>query len=260
MPSSSRTRTDYRPTPSHSGSGGSQRYAYPAPTEEFERTPSALGAVGKAMTTAWSDAPAGWPGWPGRLGRRRSHVDQRPRGGEDYMGELEDQQQPQRTRRRRKAASGYDDVIAETSGAAAPNPEPEELSDGIDSDSTPANRDGVALLVLALAIVLAGSTWFRLAGVGEFIETCVRMLIGVGAFVLPMVLVAVSIMLMLGRSPRPGHTGTAAAGVGLITWGLLAVVHIVAAARETGGRRSAGGALGAYLGDPLAAGSPLGWQ
>lgn len=256
MPSSSRTRTDYRPTPSHSGSGGSQRYAYPAPTEEFERTPSALGAVGKAMTTAWSDTARGVAGLARKIGKKKDHVDQRPRGGEDYMGELEDQQQPQRTRRRRKAASGYDDVIAETSGAAAPNPEPEELSDGIDSDSTPANRDGVALLVLALAIVLAGSTWFRLAGpVGEFIETCVRMLIGVGAFVLPMVLVAVSIMLMLGRSPRPGHTGTAAAGVGLITWGLLAVVHIVAAGpKDWAGRRSAGGALGAYLGDPLAAG------
>src|SRR5699024_2246459 len=65
------------------------------------------------------------------------------------------------------------------------------------------NRAGAALLVLALAIVLAGSTWFRLAGpVGEFIEATFRTIIGVGAFVLPIVLGIVAVMMMLGTAPR----------------------------------------------------------
>ncbi|WP_298087965.1 DNA translocase FtsK [uncultured Corynebacterium sp.] len=118
------------------------------------------------------------------------------------------------------------------------------------------NRDGAALLVLALAIVLAGSTWFRLAGpVGEFIEATFRTIIGVGAFVLPIVLGIVAVMMMLGTAPRRERLPATALGASLVAGGMLAIIHIGSGQpADWAGRRAAGGALGGYIGTPLAVG------
>ncbi len=160
-----------------------------------------------------------------------------------------------RPRRRRKAASGYDDVMAApSSGALAADQEAPR--DGEPEEGIHANKDGAALLVLALAIVLAGSTWFHLAGpVGDVVETGVRMFIGVGAFVLPVVLGIVSIMMMLGKAPHSDRLPAVATGTSLIGCGLLSIVHISAGRpSDWAGRRAAGGAIGGYIGSPLAAG------
>lgn len=252
MPATSRTKTDHRRSASrHTSDAAFSRYPQPAPTEEFERTPSAFSAVGRGLASAWSETARGVAGLARSVGSRKK------------SSEVEENMSPRsesadnsgtKKRRRRSAASGYDDVMPEQASSYETDmeiAEGSELEEGIH-----ANKDGAALLVLALAIVLAGSTWFHLAGpVGDFIETGVRMLIGVGAFVLPVLLGFVAVMMMLGQSPHWNRVPAVATGSALIGGGLLAIVHISAGRpADWAGRRAAGGAIGGYIGSPLAIG------
>lgn len=238
--------------------------------DDFERTPSAFRAVGAALKGSWSQTARGVASatrFIGGLGRGRKRS---PELEEESMGnrlstrrnqaeELDSQDgAPGRSRRkRRSAATGYDDVdthnTAKNSYVAdkgdqfdEPEPEPKE----------PGSQDGLALLILALAIVLAGSTWFHLAGpVGDFVELTVRTFVGVGVYVIPIMLGALAVMMMLGTTPRSERLPAVALGLTIISFGMLAIVHI-AAGGPTGwdGRRAAGGAIGGYVGAPLAAG------
>ncbi len=129
------------------------------------------------------------------------------------------------------------------------------------SESAPDNRaqrghDGVALVLLALAVVLAGATWFGIAGVvGEAFARLVSSIIGVGVYALPVLLGVIAVGLMLDRMPARSQLSSVALGAVIIVIGMLAVFHIVAGVpADWAGRRQAGGAIGAYAGSPLAAG------
>src|SRR6185312_3985053 len=64
-------------------------------------------------------------------------------------------------------------------------------------------RDGVALVLVALAVVTAAGVWFQAAGpVGHWVNVGVRSAIGNGAIPLPVTLLAAGIVLMRSE-PKP---------------------------------------------------------
>ncbi|MFL0446232.1 DNA translocase FtsK [Corynebacterium xerosis] len=245
---------------------------------DFERTGSAYRAVGEGLSGAWSQTARGVAGLARKLGGRgggrdgrnemEDHVadDAQVKGGRRgkrkngaaSAGNAPDQVAPVDSRdsrpKRRKKADGYDDLeppVQATGQKASATAAERPVEPAIEG-----SRDGAALLVLALSIVLAGATWFSLAGpVGDLIETLFRTLIGVGAFILPVVLGILAVMMMLGTVPRRDRVSSAGLGVALIAGGMLAIVHIGSGRpADWEGRRAAGGAIGGYIGTPLAAG------
>lgn len=252
MSATSRTRIDNR------RADATSRYPVHSATEEFERTPSAVSYVGESVAGAWTKTAHGVAGMARRLkSRKRQNVEENMSRREDDADFLGNAASPRK--KRRKAASGYDDGLLEPQTSepnSAPATESFDSEEGSTGGAERRGRDGLALLILALAIVLAGSTWFHLAGpAGEIVETAVRTLIGIGAFVLPILLGGISVMMMLGATPKPERMASTVTGAVLIVAGLLAIVHI-GSGRPAGweGRRGAGGAIGSYVGSPLAAG------
>ena len=246
--------------------------------DDFERTGSAYRAVGEGLSGAWSQTARGVAGLARKIGGRGgagttmmedhgaddAQVKGKRRGAKAAAGyDAQDQAAPVDSRpKRRKKADGYDDLEPPTS-AARGRSRTRDDRDAIDAaqpaPEDPAiegTRDGAALLVLALAIVLAGATWFSLAGpVGDLVETLFRTLIGVGTYVLPVVLGIVAVLMMLGNVPPRERFSAAGIGAGLIAGGMLAIVHIGSGRpADWEGRRAAGGAIGGYVGTPLAAG------
>ncbi|MGP7961330.1 DNA translocase FtsK 4TM domain-containing protein [Sanguibacter sp. A247] len=125
-------------------------------------------------------------------------------------------------------------------------------------DLDPAHRrDGVALLLLALTIIVAGREWFSLDGfVMEWVHIAVAGLLGVVGVVLPVLLGWLAVRFM--RAPQEGAE-TSRQGIG-ITAILIAVCGVVAIAAGRpvpaggwAGLRDAGGAIGYGVGNSLVA-------
>ena len=113
-------------------------------------------------------------------------------------------------------------------------------------------RDGSALAILALALLIGASVWFGAAGpVGAFIDALIRAIIGSAALVLPIALVALAVILMR----RPPNIDRRARYVGagmLLVLPALGLIHLLAGApTELPGRSRAGGFLGFAIGTPL---------
>lgn len=270
-----------------------RRSAAPAYDDGFQRTGSAVRAVGSGLAGAWGQTARGVAGLTRLVARRGSRFGSGARGigGADtgdygdedfapradetmgYEGQVEgvDMAEGRRGRRRRRPGAirryfGFglkDGGNGRTADPAPVGDEPGTLPDGaagagrpVPGSGTAGDHDGVALLLLAIAFVLAGSTWFSLAGpVGAFIEGLVRTVIGIGAFVLPLVLAGCAVALMIGATPPRDRRGTTALGAGLIVVGLLSIVHIGSGGPgDWAGRREAGGAIGAWIGSPLETG------
>lgn len=280
--SKSRANRDTRTSRARNSSSG-RGYAADLPTTQFERTPSAFSAVGRGLKNAWSQTAHGVAGATRKLGSlgQRNYQDANSYAFEEEkmsrrskkrknqaagIDPIDDASPTGRPRKRRRAATGYDDGLIDGSSSPADADadyaysESGDYSDQFGAGRTPAggasNKDGIALLILATALVLAGSTWFHLAGpVGAAIETTVRMIIGIGAFVLPIILTIIAVLMMLDIKPQPLSTAKTAGGAALIVGGLLAIVHITAGRpTDWASRKSAGGALGGYIGSPFAAG------
>lgn len=268
MPTTSRTRSP-RTRPSSRAPRDAVRRTDSGHGYDFERTGGAYRAVGEGVAGAWSQAARGVAGLARRIGGRGSL-------GEEAMEERERDAvgdggaAPMKRKRRKKAQpTGYDDIGQAANVDSRPKrrkkatgyddltpPDAEAPVDGPESSGPSGSRDGAALLVLALAIVLAGATWFSLAGpVGDAIEIVFRTLVGVGAYVLPIILGIVAVMMMLGTLPPRERSGSAGAGAALIAVGMLAIIHIGSGGpADWAGRREAGGAIGGYVGAPLSAG------
>ena len=123
------------------------------------------------------------------------------------------------------------------------------------ADLTTHRRDGVALVMFAVAIIVAGAVWFSAARpVGEWVEISARTIIGSGALVLPVALAAWGALLMV-REPHPQTHARWLVGVVVITIGVLGVWHIAAGSPSAAGPvQHAGGVLGRVVGGGLAAG------
>jgi S-DNA-T family DNA segregation ATPase FtsK/SpoIIIE len=119
-------------------------------------------------------------------------------------------------------------------------------------------RDGLALALLAVALICAVGTWLGAAGpVGALADDAVRVWFGLLAFVFPVALVGVAIVLMRSN-PDPEHRPRRVAGgvaVVLSAAGVLHVVHVAGlppdSVDSTGQRMEAGGTIGWLVGQPL---------
>nr|WP_324653226.1 DNA translocase FtsK [Georgenia sp. H159] len=116
-------------------------------------------------------------------------------------------------------------------------------------------KDGVALLLLALAIVVAAREWFALSGAaGSVIHAVTAGAVGVLAVLLPVLLVVLAIRLM--RHPERGHdNGRVTIGVAVAVVAVTGIIHVAqgtpSPTQEFAVVQDAGGIVGWLLGTPL---------
>lgn len=116
-------------------------------------------------------------------------------------------------------------------------------------------RDGIALALLAMAIMIAASSWFDAARpVGAVIDSVLRTLIGGGVTILPLLLAASAVSLMR-TEPNSDTRPRLIMGCALIVVPSLGLWHLWAGApADPDFRRGAGGFIGFAMGGPLAEG------
>ena len=112
-------------------------------------------------------------------------------------------------------------------------------------------RDGIALALLGIAVVIAASSWFDAARpVGQWIDTFLRLLIGSAVVLVPIVLAAVAVVLMR-TEPDPEARPRLILGAAMITLPTLGLWHLWAGSPDPTGRPHAAGFLGFAIGGPL---------
>ncbi|GFG76380.1 DNA translocase FtsK [Mycobacterium botniense] len=116
-------------------------------------------------------------------------------------------------------------------------------------------RDGIALALLGLAVVIAASSWFHAARpVGAWVDAMLRALLGSAVVVLPLLVAAVAVTLMR-TEPEPDTRPRLILGAALMLLCGLGLWHLWAGSPETPrGRRSAAGFIGFAIGGPLSDG------
>lgn len=159
---------------------------------------------------------------------------------------------------RRGASRSTPDHTDHSSGSSRPRTSeaPIQEPNGHENTEGSTRNDGIALLLLGLAAVLGASVWMDIAGpVGEYISLAAHFVIGAGALVLPVVLVALAIVIMLDLRPSGTVQRRVALGVVLIVVSMLGLIHLFAGdPADWAGRMVAGGAIGAGTGGILARG------
>ncbi|WP_081631578.1 DNA translocase FtsK [Nocardia sp. 348MFTsu5.1] len=113
-------------------------------------------------------------------------------------------------------------------------------------------RDGLALLLIALSIVVVAAIWFDAGGpVGVFVDSAARAVIGTVAVLLPLVLIVAAFVLMR-HAPNPRSRGRYIGSALLIGLPLAGLWHIFTGApTEMSERQTAGGFIGFAVGGPL---------
>ncbi|MGI8417042.1 MAG: DNA translocase FtsK 4TM domain-containing protein, partial [Nakamurella sp.] len=122
------------------------------------------------------------------------------------------------------------------------------------------HRDGIALGLIAIALICAIGSWFHAAGpVGSLVDDVARVWIGSIAVVLPVLLLIPAVVLMRSddreRRTTPRIVGSVALTLGVS--GMFDVVHesnLGDRADSVAARKGAGGTLGWLLGHPLSIG------
>jgi S-DNA-T family DNA segregation ATPase FtsK/SpoIIIE len=116
-------------------------------------------------------------------------------------------------------------------------------------------RDGIALLLLALSVVVAASSWFDAARpLGAWVDTLLRTFIGSGVLVLPVIMAAVAVTLMR-TEPNADARPRLILGAGLIALSVLGLRHLWSGSPEDPeARRRAAGFVGFAIGGPLSDG------
>lgn len=116
-------------------------------------------------------------------------------------------------------------------------------------------RDGIALGLIAVSVVIAGGMWFSAGGpVGEWIETAVRAVVGAVAAVLPILGVGIAIVLMR-TEPKPEIRPRLILGSLLVGLPAVGLWHIAAGSPTTSdGWPSAAGVVGYVVAGPLTSG------
>ncbi len=116
-------------------------------------------------------------------------------------------------------------------------------------------RDGIALVLLGLAVVIAAGSWFHAARpVGAWVDTALRIFIGSAVELLPLLIVAVAVLLMR-TEPDPETRPRLVLGAGMVALPVLGLWHLWAGSPDTpDGRRHAGGFLGFAIAGPLSDG------
>jgi DNA segregation ATPase FtsK/SpoIIIE, S-DNA-T family len=116
-------------------------------------------------------------------------------------------------------------------------------------------RDGLALALLAVAVIAAAAVWWTAGGpVGAGLQQTLSALFGAASVGLPLVLAGVAVTLMR-TEPDPAARPRRTVGTLLLTMGTLGLWHLAAGSPADGaGRARAAGALGFLIAEPLANG------
>jgi len=116
-------------------------------------------------------------------------------------------------------------------------------------------RDGIALALLALAVIVAAACWFDAARpVGAWIDTALRTVVGGAVVLVPIVLATVAVVLMR-TEPDPETRPRLILGAAMITLPVLGLWHLFSGApADPAARRGAAGFVGFAIGGPLADG------
>ncbi len=116
-------------------------------------------------------------------------------------------------------------------------------------------RDGIALALLGVAVVIAASSWFHAARpVGAWVDSVVRIFIGSAVGVLPVAIAAVALLLMR-TEPNPEARPRLVLGAAMVALPALGLWHLWAGSPDTpAGRAHAAGFIGFAIGGPLSEG------
>ena len=116
-------------------------------------------------------------------------------------------------------------------------------------------RDGIALALLGIAVVIAASAWFDAARpVGQWIDTFLRVLIGSAVVLLPILLAAIAVVLMR-TEPDPDARPRMILGATMIALPALGLWHLWAGSpQDPIARQHAAGFFGFAIGGPLSDG------
>jgi S-DNA-T family DNA segregation ATPase FtsK/SpoIIIE len=116
-------------------------------------------------------------------------------------------------------------------------------------------RDGIALALLGIAVVIAASSWFDAARpVGGWIDSILRTMIGSAVVLVPIVLGAIAVVLMR-TEPDPDARPRLILGGAMITLPFLGLWHLWAGSpMGPAERQHAAGFLGFAIGGPLSDG------
>lgn len=116
-------------------------------------------------------------------------------------------------------------------------------------------RDGIALGLIAVSVVVAASVWFSAGGpVGEWIEVGIRAVIGDAGYVAPVLGVAIAVVLMRSE-PRPEVRPRMVLGSILLGLPVLGLWHMAAGSpTDATGRSEGAGFVGYVAGGPIADG------
>lgn len=116
-------------------------------------------------------------------------------------------------------------------------------------------RDGIALALLGVSVIVAASSWFHAARpIGAWVDTVLRTFMGAGVLVLPLVTAAVAVTLMR-TEPNPEARPRLILGASLIALSALGLRHLWSGSPEDPeARRRAAGFIGFAIGGPLSDG------
>jgi S-DNA-T family DNA segregation ATPase FtsK/SpoIIIE len=116
-------------------------------------------------------------------------------------------------------------------------------------------RDGIALALLGLAVVVAASSWFDAARpVGAWVDSVLRIFIGSAVVVLPLVTAAIALLLMR-TEPNPDARPRLVLGAAMVALPVLGLWHLWAGSPDSPvGRAHAAGFIGFAIGGPLSEG------
>jgi len=116
-------------------------------------------------------------------------------------------------------------------------------------------RDGIALVLLGISVVVAASSWFHAARpLGAWVDTLLRTFIGAGVLALPVVTAALAVALMR-TEPNPDARPRLILGASLIALSVLGLRHLWSGSPEDPeARRRAAGFVGFAIGGPLSDG------
>jgi len=116
-------------------------------------------------------------------------------------------------------------------------------------------RDGVALALIGVAVIVAAGSWFDAARpVGAWIDTALRVLVGGAVVVLP-VLIAVIAVSLMRTEPNPETRPRLILGAVMVGLPVLGLWHIWSGAPSApAARQQAAGFIGFAIGGPLSDG------